>query len=172
MSKDIRKMIDKVKNFKSFLNENIQNEDTNINKLKQLYINNGFSIEDIIVITEEGYFNNIEWLNENTLIVYRSISLPESKLVNFKKTISDGIGQYWSFDKNIEPIWGSNAEYEVNKNERIVDIRCEGYLKLEDIDFEDLLYAFNDDFHHFCDEQEIRGKDGGDTIKVKKCLII
>ena len=155
-----------------YLNENIQNDQKNISKLKQLYINNGFSNEDILSITEEGYFNDIEWLNNNTLIVYRSISLPESKLDYFKKSIGVGIGQYWSFDKNIEPIWGGNAEYEVNINERIVDIRCEGYLKLQDIDFEDLLYAFNDDFHNFCDEQEIRSKEGGDMIKVKKCLII
>jgi len=157
---------------RDFLNKNIQNKYTNISKLKQLYINNGFSNEDIVAITEEGYFNNIEWFDENTLIVYRSISLPESKLDDFEKSIGGGIGQYWSFDKNIEPIWGGNVEYEVNKNERIVDIRCEGYLKLQDIDFEDLLYAFNDDFHHFCDEQEIRGKNGGNRIKVKKCLII
>jgi hypothetical protein len=168
--KDLRKFIKTT--IREFLNENIQNEYTNISKLKQLYINNGFSNEDIVAITEEGYFNNIEWLDENTLIVYRSISLPERKVNKFKKSIGSGIGQYWSYNKDIEPIWGGNADYEVDKNENIVDIRCKGYLKLQDIDFKDLLYAFNDDFHNFCDEQEIRGKNSGDTIKVIACLTI
>jgi hypothetical protein len=161
MSEYIRKMIDKVKNFKEF---------TNTDKLKQHYIDNGFSEEDIIDITKQGYFDNIEWLNESTLIVYRSISLPESKVNDFKKSKNNGIGQYWSFNKNIHSVWGRNAEYEISKNENIIDIRCKGYLKLQDIDFEDLFYAFKDDFHNFCDEQEIRGKLSGDTIEVIACL--
>jgi len=171
MSKDIRKMIDKVKNYNQFVNENSV-DTNNVNNLILLYVNNGFSSENIIDIRKEGYFNGIEWLDENTLIVYRSISLPESKVTGFKKSISGGIGQYWSYNKNIDPIWGGNAEYEADKNENIINIRCKGYLKLQDIDFEDLLYAFNDDFHHFCDEQEIRGRQSGDTIKVKECFII
>jgi len=162
MSEEIRKMIDKINNF---------NEFTNLDRLKQLYISNEFSKEEVVDISDEGYFNNIEWLNQNTLIVYRSISLPESKVDNFKKSINNGIGQYWSFNKDIHSIWGSNAEYEISKNENIIDIRCKGYLKLDDIDFKDLLYAFNDDFYHFCHEQEIRGKLSGDTIKVIDCRI-
>jgi len=168
--KDLKQFIKTT--IREFLNENIQNEHTNISMLKHLYINNGFSNEDVVSITEEGYFNDIEWLDKNTLIVYRSISLPESKVNKFKMSINNGIGQYWSYNKDIEPIWGGNAEYEINKNENIVDIRCKGHLKIQDIDFEDLLYAFNDDFHNFCDEQEIRGINSGDTIKVIECFLI
>jgi len=165
-----------MKDLKQFIKTTIrkfltENKNDNINKLKQLYFKNGFSGENIINMVEEGYFKDIEWLDENTLIVYRSISLPESRVNKFKTSIGGGIGQYWSYNKNIDSIWGRNAEYEVGKNENIVDIRCKGYLNLEDIDFEDLRYAFNDDFHNFCDEQEIRGKQGGITIKLKKCFI-
>ena len=150
---------------REFLNEQHSNRD---NTLKQLYIENGFSNDDIINISEEGYFNNIEWLNDTTLIVYRSISIPKNKLNDFLKSTNNGIGQYWSFDKNIESIWGGNVDYEY-PNEDIINVRCKGYLKLKDIDFDDLLYAYNDDFHNFCDEQEIRSKLSGDKIKVIDC---
>lgn len=163
--KDLRKFIKTT--IREFLNEQHSNKD---NTLKQLYIENGFSDDDIINISREGYFDNIEWLNDKTLIVYRSLSIPKGKIDIFLKSINNGIGQYWSFNKGIESIWGSNTEYEY-PNEDIVDIRCKGYLKIEDIDFEDLLYAYNDDFHNFCYEQEIRSKLGGDKIKVIDCQI-
>ena len=37
-------------------------------------------------------------------------------------------------------------------------------LKLEDIDWQDMMIAYRDDFHHFCDEKEIRG-----NIKKLEC---
>ena len=165
--KDLKNFIKKT--IREFLNEN-QNKGNNIILLKKLYIKNGFTNEDILSISDEGYFNNIEWLNDKTLIVYRSLSIPKSKINEFSKSVNNGIGQYWSFNKDIEPIWGSNTEYEY-PNEDIVDIRCKGYLKIEDIDFEDMLYAYNDDFHNFCDEQEIRSKLGGNKIEVVDCQV-
>jgi hypothetical protein len=150
-------MIKDVMNFGEF---------SNIDRLKNLYLEKDFTIGDIEDIYKEGYFKNIEWFDKNTLIVYRSVSILESNLDEFKKSMNKGIGRYWSFNKNIDAIWGGNAEYLAKDNEKIVYIRCKGYLKLIDIDFDDLSYAFKDDFHHFCDEQEIRGKLSGDVIKV------
>lgn len=148
----------------------MENKNSNDNTafLKNLYLENGFTNEDIFHMDNEGYFENIEWLNDEVLIVYRSLSIPKSKVENFLKSINKGIGQYWSFNKDIEPIWGGNAKYEY-PNEDIINIRCKGFLKIEDIDFEDLLYAYNDDFYNFCNEQEIRGKLGGGTIQVTSC---
>lgn len=143
----------------------LENLNGNINNLKELYTKNGFSENDIYELSEEGYFDNIEWFDDNTLVIYRSLSLPESKVDNFMNSLDKGIGRYWSFNKNIESIWGGNAEYEAERGEEIIDIRCKGHLKLSDIDFDDLLYAYNDDFHNFSDEKEIRGKN----IKVIEC---
>jgi hypothetical protein len=165
--KDLKQFIKTT--IREFLIEN-QNKSDNTNLLKSHYIKNGFTGEDILNMSDEGYFNNIEWVDNNTLIVYRSLSLPKNKINDFLKSAVNGIGQYWSFNKDIESIWGSNTEYEY-PNEDIVDIRCKGHLKLKDIDFEDLLYAYSDDFHHFCDEQEIKGKLGGNKIKVVDCQI-
>lgn len=154
-----------MKNFKQF---------SNIEKLKELYIKNGFDIEDVNDLSEEGYFDNIEWFDNNTLTVYRAISLNYKNLDNFKKNINNGIGRYWSYDKNIQSIWGSNLDYDedVKDDDNIINIRCKGHLKINDIDFDDLLYAFNDDFYNFCSEKEIRGKLSGDTIDVIKYEII
>lgn len=163
--KDFKKFIRTT--VRNFLMEN-QNNNDNIISLKKLYIKNGFTNEDILNMSYEGYFNNIEWFNDKTLIVYRSLSLPKIKINEFLKSANNGIGQYWSFNKDIKPIWGRNTEYEY-PNEDIVDVRCKGYLKVKDIDFVDLIYAYNDDFHNFCDEQEIRGKLNGDKIKVIDC---
>lgn len=154
-----------IKNYKEYISES-NNKISNIYKLKQLYRKNGFTNEDIKQISDAGYFDNIEWIDNQTLKVYRSLSIPKSKLDDFLKNFDDGIGIYWSFYNKIESIWGSNAEYEAEKNEDIINIRCFGELKLSDIDFKDCLYAYKDDFHHFTDEKEIRGKNGGDTIKV------
>lgn len=138
----------------------------NIDNLKKLYLENGFTIIDIEDLSKEKYFNDIQWFDDNTLKVYRSLALPENQFQEFLNSIKNGIGRYWSFNKNIDAIWGNNVEYQKNKNEKIIYIRCIGKLKLSDIDFDDCLYAFNDDFYSFTIEKEIRGKKGGDTIKV------
>lgn len=82
MSKDIRKMIDKVKNFKEFVNENIDNSITNhINQLKKEYLDKyGIDACDINksechnfaealenILTKNGY-KNIEILTTDLFI--------------------------------------------------------------------------------------------------------
>jgi len=167
MSKEIREMIDKVKNFKQFVNENSK-EFTNTDKLKQLYLNNGFSDKNVMDMAEEGYFNKIEWFDEDTLIVYRSITLLESEINEFKNDVkkNKGVGQYWSFDSEIRSIWGGNADFRNDNKENIFDILITGHLKLKNIDFNDLVYAFKDDYYNFISEKEIRGLKGGNSVKV------
>ena len=139
--------------------------ESKLDRLKKLYTNNGFTQQDIKDMYDDGYFKNVEWVDDETLKIYRSLSLPESEVNDLTK---GEIGVYWSFDKDIKPIWGNNMDY-YEGDEKIVDIRCVGHLKLDDIDFKDCLYAMNDDYHNFTDEQEIRGKNGGNSIKVIMC---
>jgi hypothetical protein len=46
---------------------------------------------------------------------------------------------------------------------------CTGYLKIKDIDWKMMKYAYNDDPYNFGSESEIRGVDGGNSIKVIEC---
>lgn len=164
MSKEVREHINKVKNFSQFLNENVSIDD-----FRKMFLENGFTTSDLNEINKTNYFNNIK-INENGLFVYRSISLPEHKVNDFLKLGTNGIGEYWTLRDDLDSVWGSNAEYEkLHPKEKIINIRCKGYLNLSDIDWEMMLYAYNDDFYHFTDEKEIRGKNGGNIIKVMNC---
>lgn len=157
-------------------NNNIQsweyfvNENNNVYDIfKKMFIENGFIQTDLREIESTGYFNNIE-IDKNGLIVYRSISLPEHKVYDFLKLDTNGIGQYWTLRDDLDSVWGGNAEYEKKyPSEKIINIRCKGYLKFDDIDWKMMLYAYNDDFYHFTNEKEIRGNNGGDTITILSC---
>ena len=48
-------------------------------------------------------------------------------------------------------------------------VQCKGHLNINDIDWEMMKYAFDDDIYHFSQESEIRGVDGGNSIKVIEC---
>lgn len=139
---------------------------------KSLFIKNGFTQDDLQRILEENenYFNQIEFYDNETIIVYRTIALPRRLVDKFialdKKEIGEGIGEYWTLDKEFgSAVWGG-GHYE---GEETFDITCVGHLKIKDIDWEMMKYAFNDDGWHFGSESEIRGVNGGNSIKVVKC---
>ena len=46
---------------------------------------------------------------------------------------------------------------------------CIGHLKIKDIDWQMMKYAYKDDYWHFTSESEIRGVNGGNSIKVVDC---
>ena len=143
-----------------------------VDMLKSLFIKNGFTQDDLQRILEENsnYFNQIEFYNNETIIVYRTISLPRRLADKFialdKKEIGEGIGEYWTLDKEFgSAVWGG-GHYE---GEETFDITCVGHLKIKDIDWEIMKYAFKDDGWHFGSESEIRGVNGGNCIKVIEC---
>lgn len=125
---------------------------TIIDKLKKSFLMNGFDNDDISELEIEKYFDNIEYFDENTLIVYRAIEVLDDNI-----DYSD-IGKYWSFSKNTYPIWRNDDDNDY------YDVRCKGLLKFDDIDWRDMMVAYKNDFHNFCDEKEIRG-----YIKVISC---
>ena len=140
-------------------------------KIKNIFLENKFTEDDLQIILEENenYFNQIEFYDNETLIVYRALELPRKLADKFiklnKKEISDGIGEYWTFDKNLQnAIWG-DGHYE----EETYLIQCKGHLKIKDIDWEMMKYAYDDDIYHFSQESEIRGVNGGNSIKVVEC---
>ena len=143
-----------------------------VDMLKSLFIKNGFTQDNLQRILEENsnYFNQIEFYNNETIIVYRTIALPRRLVDKFiqldKEEIGDGIGEYWTLDKEFgSAVWGG-GHYE---GEETFDITCVGHLKIKDIDWEMMKYAFNDDGWHFGSESEIRGINGSNSIKVVKC---
>jgi len=127
---------------------------SNSKNLEQLFLENGFDNDDIYELNQERYFDDIEYFDENTLIVYRAI-----EVLNDDYMDCEYIGEYWSFSKNIYPIWRNDD------GDEYYDVRCKGFLKLEDIDFRRVMIAYKDDFHNFCDEKEIRG-----NIKIIECV--
>ena len=145
-----------------------------VDMLKSLFIKNGFTQNelDIIIEENENYFNQIEFYDNETLIVYRALDLPRKLANDFiklnQKEIGEGIGEYWTFDKNLQnAIWGE-GQYEAET----YLVQCKGHLNINDIDWEMMKYAFNDDIYHFSQESEIRGVNGGNSIKVIeiKCI--
>jgi hypothetical protein len=142
-----------------------------VDMLKSLFIKNGFTQNelDIIIEENENYFNQIEFYDNETLIVYRALDLPRKLANDFiklnQKEIGEGIGEYWTFDKNLQnAIWGE-GQYEAET----YLVQCKGHLNINDIDWEMMKYAFNDDIYHFSQESEIRGVNGGNSIKVIEC---
>ena len=105
MSKDIRKMIDKVKNFKQFVNENV-NED-----LITLW-NNYLKLVDIIdgIISEEGELSTRYWkdgleeeldeITSNTKTT-KDIFNNKQKIINNFNMLMDGIDGWISEGKSI-----------------------------------------------------------------------
>jgi hypothetical protein len=143
-----------------------------VDMLKSLFIKNGFTQDDLQRILEENknYFNQIEFYDNETIIVYRTIALPRRLVDKFiqldKQEIGEGIGEYWTLDKEFgRAVWGG-GHYE---GEETFDITCVGHLNIKDIDWEMMKYAFNDDGWHFGSESEIRGVNGGNAIKVIEC---
>ena len=109
----------------------------------------------------ESYFDNIEWVNDNTLKVYRNITILENELEEYLDNPPVNIGEYWTLSKALDSaVWG----YGYDDDKDRIEIRCEGELNLEDINWERMLYAYNDEIYHFVSEKEIRG-----DIKIIKC---
>jgi len=142
------------------------NKINNQEDFKKLFIDNGFSENDVYEISQTGYFKYIEFIDKGTILVYRTLQLPSKIADEFIHLKHQNIGEYWTLNKNfISAIWGE-GQYE---EEDTFNIVCTGHLRIKDIDWVMMRYAFNDDFHNFTDEYEIRGKNGGDAIKVVKC---
>jgi hypothetical protein len=78
MSEDIRKMIDKVKNFKQFVNENVENNtDRTKMKSKHFFISNSYKNNDGIIkyIEFKPFNNNIVdkiYIHSNSVVFYRN----------------------------------------------------------------------------------------------------
>jgi len=151
---------------------------SNINNFKNLFLKHGFTEEDLSFLEneknqfKESYFDGIEFFDDETLIVYRTLALPKEIADNFiklnKNEVEQGIGEYWTLNKKLAwSIWGGG-----HYDEETFDVLCTGHLKLKDIDWDMMDYAFNDDIYHFSNESEIRGVKGGKTIKVVKCNYI
>jgi hypothetical protein len=149
-----------------------------LDKFKNSFIENGFTKEDLLFIEQEKnqfketYFDGVSFFDDETLIVYRTLALPKILADEFvklnKKEIREGIGEYWTLNKELAwSIWGS-GHYE----EETFDVMCIGHLRMKDIDWKSMLYAFNDDIYHFASESEIRGINGGNAIKVVKCELV
>jgi hypothetical protein len=143
-----------------------------VDKIKNIFLENGFTEDDLKTILEENdnYFNQIEFYDNETIIVYRTIALPRRLVDKFiqldKEEIGGGIGEYWTLDKDFgSAVWGE-GHYE---GEDTFETMCTGYLKIKDIDWEMMKYAYNDDPYNFASESEIRGVDGGNSIKVIEC---
>ena len=143
-----------------------------VDKIKNIFLENGFTEDDLQRILEENenYFNQIEFYDNETIIVYRTIALPRRLVDKFialdKKEIGEGIGEYWTLDKEFgRAVWGG-GHYE---EELTYEVMCKGHLKIKDIDWEMMEYAYNDDPYNFGSESEIRGVNGGNSIKVVEC---
>ena len=148
--------------FTNYINESL----LYTKNLKSLFLNNGFKADDVLELEKCGYFSKIKWSDSNTLIVYRSVSIPVDEVKSFYSTVKNGIGQYWSFDSNIKSIWGN-----MDNDQKYVNIRCVGHLELNNIDWNDMIHAINDDFYHFCYEYEIRALDFSNKIDVIECKV-
>ena len=143
-----------------------------VGHIENLFLQNGFTEDELQRILEENenYFKQIEFYDNETLIIYRTIALPKKLVDKFikldKKAIGDGIGEYWTLDKEFgRSVWGG-GHYE---GEETFDVTCVGHLKIKDIDWEMMKYAFNDDPYNFGSESEIRGVNGGNYIKIVGC---
>jgi len=150
----------------------LEKKTNNESYFKSLFLKNNFSEIELNSIINDNYFQDVEYYDDG-LIVYRTISLVKHQVENFMKLNNNGIGEYWTLKNDLEPIWGNNAEYERDyPNEPIIDIRCKGFLNFKDIDWKMMRYAYDDDYHHFIDEKEIRGKNGSGVIFNIKCNIL
>jgi len=138
------------------------------NDLEYLFLENGFTENELNDIKETGYFNNIEYSN-NKIKIYRSLSLPKHKVIVFYNNIDD-IGEYWSLRSDLGPVWGRIAQDNLMfPKEEIIDIKCHSYIQANEIDWVMMRYAYDDDFHNFTDEKEIRIINFGKNIKDIKC---
>jgi hypothetical protein len=109
MSKEIRKMNDKVKNFRQFVNEQINQNESN--DLKNFW-NNYLKLVDIIdgIISEEGELSTRYWkdgLEEeldnitSTIKTIKDISDNKQNIINNFKSLIDGINGWISEGKSI-----------------------------------------------------------------------
>lgn len=98
MSKDIRKMIDKVKNFKQFVNENVNNKIT-------VYIVDGMYNDDIDGITGNPYLQQLVTTDFNKALTYfKSVTLQSTfiEIKNGENTKVDNVVEYVEQYSNYE----------------------------------------------------------------------
>ena len=115
MSKEIRQMIDKVKNFKQFVNENVENSDN--------YLYHGTSLENADNIINYGFNEDTYWGDKSTAEQYAysynepvlikiskseiiNLIEPNSTLLNFYEDNIDEDEDY----KNIIDSWYSSTQ--------------------------------------------------------------
>ena len=152
-----------MKTYKEFINEKIN---TDGNRLRDFYIKNLPS--DMISILDDGeYFDDIEWIDDDTVKVYRFLAIGEDIVDKFKATVMDGnIGLYWTFRDDLGPVWGYSPYDEDGEKQ---EFRVTGHIKLSDIDFVNIMIGIEEEMDHFGTEKEIRGKDGSKNIKIVVC---
>jgi hypothetical protein len=114
MSEDIRKMIDKVKNFKQFVNENINDKVT-------VYIVAGMYNDDIDGITGNPYLEELVTTDLNKAITYFKNVTLKSNFFEIKN------GDYTKVDNVVDYV-EQYANFEEESHECFMDItldRCE-----------------------------------------------
>jgi hypothetical protein len=155
-------LIAKKRSGNDYVYEYVEELDKN-EKLKKLYREN-LDEEDMDMLEMEGYFDDIEWLDDNTLIVYRFLAIPLNEVSKFKKDVMKGnIGLYWTLRNDLYPVWGyTPLDKEGDKQE----FKVIGHLKLDDIDFESIKEGLAEEDVYFGTEKEIRGKDWSNSIKI------
>lgn len=146
----------------------------NINFIKHIFINNGFTYDEVSDIEDySDYFEYFQFLTNDTIIIYRNITVLDTDREEFEDNyFNNDIGEYWSLKNNDSrsmAIWGDRGD---GLDDRRVEYQCIGYLKLEDINWKMMKYAFLDDFHHFTDEYEIRANEPSKDIIIKKCILV
>lgn len=149
---------------KSKINES---KDTQIDKLKSLFLNNGWNKDDINDLQEDNYFSSFEFVTDSKIKVYRNITVLEDETEEFENTyFNNDIGEYWSLSDNTRAIWGDRGDGMDNKR---VEYQCVGLLDINDIGWGKLREAFDDFYPHFVEEKEIRAKNSNKDIRIQKC---
>jgi len=144
-----------------------ESKDTQIDKLKSLFLYNGWKKDEINDLEEDGYFSSFEFINDSEFKVYRNITILEDEVEEFESTyFNNDIGEYWSLSDSTRAIWGDRAD---GLDDKRVEYQCVGSLDINNIDWDRLREAFDDFYPHFVEEKEIRTNNTKKNIEIQTC---
>ncbi len=141
MSKDIRKMTDKVKNFKQFVNENLSKEiDTDLREYAQEFVSDEYdsdfeqeeALENIYSFIDSGFPCGLQNM-PSSILLYRILD------VNIKDLNKKNIGQHFVGDKNKlkDEVFLNSIEF-IDKSELPYKVKEYGTIVTVSVNFSDI----------------------------------
>ena len=130
-------------------------------------MSNGWSESEVDELIKDKYFDSFDFIDDDSFYVYRNITVLNTEIDKFEKTyFNNDIGIYWSLSNDTRALWGDRGDGDdINRTE----YQCIGILKIKDINWQELRYAYDDFYPHFLDEREMRAIYPQKNIKIIKC---